>query len=473
MPAVTGTEQHPAAHPTGLPEPPPPVQWWTRLRMDLSPLRVSRDFRLLLGSGAITTLGSFVTYVAVPVQIKELTGSYVAVGLVAAAEFVPMLVFGLYGGALADAADRQRLAVLCEIGLLLTSAGLLVNSLVPQPALWPIYLMAAAMAALESLQRPSLDALLPRYVPHQMMPAAVALASMRWNLGAILGPALGGVIIVFGGVGTAYAFDVATFALSLLLLVRMRRSPAQPDARPPGLGSIAEGLRYALRRRDLLGTYLVDIVAMLFAMPMALYPFLADELRAPWSLGLLYSAGAVGSLLASVTSGWTAYVHRHGLAIALAAGAWGVAVAVAGLAITESRAALPVVLACFVAAGAADMVSGLFRKTVWNQSIPDELRGRLAGIELLSYSIGPMLGNTRAGLMGQLGGVRFAIGVGGVLCVAGVAVTAALMPSLRRYDARADEHVRAERQRREAAAAVPASSAAATSPADLEGLLRQ
>lgn len=425
---------------------------WSRLRMDLSPLRASRDFRLLLASGAITMLGSFVTYVAVPVQIKQLTGSYLAVGLVTAVEFIPMVLFGLYGGALADAVDRRRMVVLCELGMLLASAGLLVNALLPTPALWPLYVIAAVVATLDSLQRPSLDGLVPRYVPHQMLTAASALSAFRWNLGEILGPVLGGLIIVAGGVAWAYAVDVATFGLSLLLLVRIRRSPAPPDASRPGLRSIVEGLRYAAGRNDLLGTYLVDIVAMLLAMPMALYPFLADELAAPWSLGLLYSAGAVGSLLASATSGWTSHVHRHGIGIVLAAGIWGTAVGLAGLAIGTGTAALPIVLLCLTVAGAADMISGIFRETVWNQSIPDHLRGRLAGIELLSYSTGPMLGNARAGLMAHIGGLRFAIGVGGLMCVGAVALTAALMPSFRRYDARTDEHVRAERERRSASA---------------------
>jgi MFS family permease len=420
--------------------------------MDLSPLRASRDFRLLLASGAITMLGSFVTYVAVPVQIKQLTGSYLAVGLVTAVEFIPMVFFGLYGGALADAVDRKRMVVFCELGMLLASAGLLVNALLPEPALWPIYLIAALVATLDSLQRPSLEGLLPRYVPHHMITAASALSAFRWSLGGILGPLLGGLIVVAGGVASAYAVDIVTFGISLLLLVRMRRSPAPPDASAPGFRSIAEGLRYAAGRHDLLGTYLVDIVAMLLAMPVALYPFLADELDAPWSLGLLYSAGAVGSLMASATSGWTSHVHRHGMAVVLAAGTWGGAVALAGLAISAKSGALVIVLACLTVAGAADMISGIFRDTVWNQSIPDHLRGRLAGIELLSYSTGPMLGNARAGLMAQLGGVRFAVGAGGLLCVGAVALTAALMPSFRRYDARTDEHVLTERERRTASA---------------------
>jgi MFS family permease len=453
---VSADDSHPAAHPTGLPEPPPSgttAGMWSRMRVDISPLRASRDFRLLLSAGAITMLGSYVTYVAVPVQIKELTGSYLAVGLVAAVEFVPMVIFGLYGGALADAVDRKRMVVLCELGMLVASAGLLVNALLPKPALWPLYVIAAVVATLDSMQRPSLDGLMPRYVPHRMLTAASALSALRWSLGEVLGPVLGGLIIVAGGVAWAYAVDVATFGLSFLLLVRMRRSPAPSEAASPGLRSILEGLRYAAGRKDLLGTYLVDIVAMLLAMPVALYPFLADELDAPWALGLLYSSGAVGSLIASGTSGWTSHVHRHGIAITLAAGTWGAAIGLAGLALGMGASALPVVLVCLTVAGAADMISGVFRDTVWNQSIPDHLRGRLAGIELLSYSTGPMLGNARAGLMAQLAGTRFSIGVGGLLCVGAVTLTAALAPTFRRYDARTDEHVLAEQARRAAASA--------------------
>lgn len=466
MSVVTDEQQpgrdHQAAHPTGLPgdapaDADPPASRWSRLRLDITPLRASRDFRLLLSSGTITMIGSFVTYVAVPVQVKQLTGSYLAVGLVSAAEFLPMVIFGLYGGALADAVDRRRMVVWCEAGLLLTSVALLVNAMLPEPQVWPLYLIGAAVAALDSLQRPSLDALVPRYVPHQMMPAAAALGSVRWNVGAIIGPALGGLIVATGGVGSAYALDVVTFGLSLLLLVRMRRTPASHDATPAGLRSIVEGVRYALRRRDLVGTYVVDMVAMVFAMPMALYPFLAEDLHAPWALGLLYSAGAVGSLLASLTSGWTSHVHRHGWAIVLAAAGWGAAVGLAGLLVgldpVSGPLALVLVLLCLTVAGAADMISGLFRSTIWNQSIPDGLRGRLAGIELLSYASGPMLGNARAGLMAQLAGVRFAIGAGGLLCVAAVALTATVLPTFRRYDARTDEHVLAERERRETAAA--------------------
>jgi MFS family permease len=287
--------------------------------------------------------------------------------------------------------------------------------------------------------------MVPRVVRHDRLPAASVLLGFKWNFGAIAGPALGGLIATSAGVAAAYAVDFATFLVSLLLLRRMRAAPPREDAAPASLSSILEGARYALRRPDLTGTYLVDIAAMIFAMATALFPFIADEFHAEESLGLLYSAGAVGALAASLTSGWTRRVHRHGLAVIIAALGWGAAVA-----LTAVAPSIAVVLVCIAVAGAADMISGIFRMTIWNQTIPDEYRGRLAGIELLSYSTGPMLGNARAGLMAQLGGLRFSLGAGGLLCVGAVAALAALLPGFRDYDARTDEHALAERTRREA-----------------------
>lgn len=423
------------------------------VRMDLTPLRASRNFRLVFSASLVSMFGSFVTMVAAPLQLKELTGSYVAVGLVGAVEFVPLVVFGLWGGAVADALDRHRVVIVAELVQLLLSAALAVNALFPAPQIWPIYAAAAGSAAATAVQRPSLDAFVPRLVPYSQQPAANALTSLQYDAGAVIAPALGGVLAA-ASLPAAYGVDVATFVVSATLLLRIR-PPATATARVRiNLAAIGEGIRYAVRRRDLLGTYLIDIVAMSFAMPQALFPFLADELHQPQALGLLYSAGAVGGVLAALTSGWTARVHRHGLAIVLAAMGWGAGMALAGV-----SGGLLAVLACLAVAGAADTISGVFRSTVWNQTIPDELRGRLAGIELLSYSSGPTIGNARAGLMARLGGVRFSIGVGGLLCIGAVGVVAALLPSFVRYDARTDVHAVRERERRAAeaqAAAHPA-----------------
>jgi MFS family permease len=411
--------------------------WTAGWRLDLTPLRASRQFRLLTFSGTITYLGNYFTYVALLLQVKQLTGSALAVGGVGLAELLPTIVFGLWGGAIADAFDRRRVVVLCESALALVSTGLLVNSLLSHPQVWAIYLGVACYAALDGVQRPSLDAIVPRVVAYDQLPAASAISSLRFNAGAIVGPSIGGVVASYVSPSCNYAVDLGTYVLSLALLVRLRPVPAGEHAEKPSLGSVLAGLRYAAHRPELLGTYAIDMAAMAFAMPIALFPFLATRLHAPWSLGLLYAAASVGSVLASLFSGWTARVHRHGLAICAAAATWGAAIACTAL--TRSVA---VVLAALVVAGMADMVSGQFRAVVWNQTIPSALRGRLAGVELLSYSIGPSVGQFRAGVMAAAGGVGFALGVGGLLCVGSVGLLTLLLPGLRRYDVRTNEHAR-------------------------------
>jgi MFS family permease len=417
------------------------------LSIDLSPLRDSRDYRLLFASGVITMFGTFISMVTVPYQMKELTGSYLAVGLVSLAEFVPMVVCGLWGGAIADALDRRKIIVLSELGLLVTSAVLTVNALLPHPQVWVLYAVGALSTGLACLQRPSMEAVFQQVVKHEQQGAAAVLTSLRWNFGAIVAPAVGGLLVTSAGSAAAYAVDTVTFVLSLALLWRIRSLPPAEDAAPASLSSLVEGVRYATGRSDLMGTYLVDIAAMVFAMGTALFPFLADELRAPQALGLLYSAAAVGALIASLTGGWTARVQRQGLGVIVAAAVWGVAVALSGLAPN-----VWLVFVCIALAGAADMVSGIFRMTMWNQTIPRELRGRLAGIELLSYASGPMLGNARASLMANVGGTRFSLSAGGLLCVGAVLALGAALPGFRRYDARTNEHALAEKARGETAA---------------------
>ncbi|HEX7746752.1 MAG TPA: MFS transporter [Micromonosporaceae bacterium] len=247
-------------------------------------------------------------------------------------------------------------------------------------------------------------------------------------------------------------------AISLACLALVKAVPPPPAADRPSLRSVVDGLRYARSRPELMGTYLVDINAMFFGMPQALYPFMAERLGGPSVLGLLYAAPAVGSLAATLGSGWTARVYRHGLMVVLAAGGWGVAIVGFGLA-----GSLWLALLFLALAGAADMISGLFRSIIWNETIPDHLRGRLAGIEMLSYSTGPLLGQLRSGLAARWVGIGGSIISGGVLCVLGTAALAAALPSFLRYDGREGQaRKRAEDQ---AWAARAAPSPAAPSPA--------
>jgi MFS family permease len=399
--------------------------------MDIGPLRRHRDFRLLFFGQLVTFLGSMLTYVAIPYQVYALTGSSLTVGLLSLAELVPVLALGLVGGALADVIDRRRLVLVTELAFMGMSGALAWNSTLTQPSVALIFVIAVVSAGCWSLQRPALDALLPRLVEREELTAAGALTTFRMTIGMLGGPALGGVLIAAVGLAATYAIDVATFAASLALLAAMRAVPPPADAERVSLTAIADGLRYALGRPELLGTYAVDMAAMFFAMPQALFPQIAQGYGGAGVLGLLYSAPAAGALLASVTSGWAAHVHRHGRAVVLAAGAWGLGTIAFGLV-----HALWVVLASLALAGGADAVSGIFRSRIWNETIPDELRGRLAGIELISFSSGPMLGNVRAGAVASLTNVRFSIVSGGVLCVLGAGACALLLPAFWRYDPR-------------------------------------
>jgi len=415
-----------------------------RLRIDTTPLKSSRDFRLLWFGGSVSFIGSMVTYVALPYQVAEITGSYVAVGVLGVVELLPLIVFGLYGGALADAVDRRRLVLVTEICFTAVSALLVVNAVLAHPMVWLLYVASFVYAILDGLQRPSLDALIPRIVPPDQLAAAGAMNTLRMNIGTIAGPALGGVIIAILGVGAAYALDVISYAASLVALALMRAVPPPVGGVKPSLRGIQEGLQYAVSRKDLLGTYAVDLVAMTFAFPYALFPFVAQHFNAPWSLGLLYSAPYVGSMAATLTSGWSSRVHHHGRYIAVAAAAWGLAIALFGLAPT-----LPLALFFLALAGAADMISGLFRGLMWNLTIPDELRGRMAGIELLSYSVGPSLGQVRASFGAQLTSLQTSIYVGGFFTVIAVGAVTLMLPGLWRFDDRTDENAVRQRRLRE------------------------
>ena len=460
------------------------------LRMDLSPLRGTADFRWLLCSRTVTLLGTEASEVALLVQAKQLTGSALAVGLLGVAELVPLVVFGLYGGVLADRLDRSRMLRWGEAGLGALAALLLVNALLTHPAVWPLYVLAAAMTTLTALQRPSFDAAVPRTVSRDQLSAAAALLGVSGNASLLIGTAVGGALAAGPGPQLVYAIDVLSFGVSFIVLRRLgpllpatrgetgppvpvaggqldpllpatARKPGpeplaaagEPDPEPlatagkadplppaapgepepaRGLRGVAAGLNYARQRPELLGSYLVDLAAMTLAYPTALFPFLAAQLHAPWAVGLMFAAPSAGALAASALSGWTGRVHRHGLAIALSAAGWGLAITAFGFAPDLAAA-----LACLLAAGAADMISGIFRGTLWNQTIPDGLRGRLAGVEMLSYSIGPSAGQLRAGGVASLTSPRVAAWSGGLLCAGAVGVVCLALPGFTRYSSRA------------------------------------
>ena len=414
-----------------------------KIAMDISPLRKYPDFRRLWTSGLISYFGSMITYVALPFQIKELTNSYIAVGLIGAVELVPLIIFGLYGGVLADKVDRRKMILYTEIALALMTFSLFINSQLDNPSLIWIYVVAGTFAALDGLQRPSADAILPRLVGHDDLPAASALMSLRWQTGVIAGPALAGILLATAGTGTAYLVDVVTFVISILFILRVKSVKPFEKNLAPTISAMREGIKYAASRKDLMGTYLVDLAAMFFAMPTALFPFWADQLDAEWALGLFYAAGTIGSVIVTLTSGWIKNYHHHGRAVFLAAIGWGAAITLAGT--TDS---LFLIIFFLALAGASDMVSALFRGAIWNQSIPDELRGRLAGIELLSYSVGPLGGQMRAGTFAAVTNLKTSVISGGLLCIGFVSIAAAALPKFRNYDARTNEFAVEQRKLR-------------------------
>jgi MFS family permease len=411
--------------------------------IDLSPLKKYPDFRNLWAAGLISYLGSMITYVAIPFQIKELTNSYLAVGIVGVIELVPLIIFGLYGGVLADSVNRKKMVWATEAGAMLLVVLLLANSMLWEPQVWVIYIAAGLFAVVDGLQRPSADAMLPRLVGHHDLPAASALMSLRRQLGLIVGPTMGGIIFSTFSISAGFAIDIATYVVALVFLARVRSMPSSKEAKKPSLAALLDGVKYAFSRQDLLGTYIIDLAAMTLAMPMALYPFWADQLNAPWALGMFYSAITVGAVLITVTSGWTTRYRFHGRAVILAAIGWGLAIAVAGL-----STSLVLVLLFLTIAGAFDMISALFRANMWNQTIPDHFRGRLAGIELLSYSVGPLAGQLRAATIASATSLSFSVTSGGVLCAIVVAFLAFFLPKMWKYDVETNEFAVRERQNR-------------------------
>lgn len=427
-------QPHSPAHLTPDPGPEPSLNTASgvlgNFAIDFAPLQISRDYRLLFISQTISYFGSMMSFVVLPWQMYQLTHSSLSVGLLGAAEFIPTITMAFVGGALADYVDRRRMVLTSESLMAASSVLLVLNSLLPHPHVWLLFLCAIAFAGLNGLKRPSLEALTPKLVPAEMMTAVSALRSTGGTLGGVLGPALGGMMAATLGPAQAYSANFLTFAISLVALWLMRATPPLVNADRPSLHSLMEGLRYARSRPELLGTYFIDINAMFFGMPMALFPAIATRFGGA-SVGLLYAAPSAGAFIASVASGWSSRIHRHGLAVTIAAGVWGLAIIAFGL--TNH---LWLALFWLAVAGGSDMVSGLFRTTIWNQTIPDYLRGRLAGIEMVSYMSGPMLGNAEAGIVASLFSIRTSVISGGILCVLGTALLAAIFPAFVRYDGR-------------------------------------
>ena len=401
--------------------------------LDLTPLRVSPAYRRLVAGDAVSVIGTQVTVVAVPIQVYEQTRSAAAVGLVGLAGLLPLVVFGLYGGAVADAVDRRRLVLLTTLGQLLLSTVLVVQAVTDLGSTALLYAVVAGQAGLFAVDSPARQAFVPRLLPVELLPAANAVKQVEFNLGVTLGPLLAGLLVARFGYTSAYLLDAVSFAAVLLAVSGLPSMPPEGGGRRAGTASVLEGLAFLRTQPVLLMTFVVDIVAMVFAMPRALFPALADEVfgGGPQTAGALYSALAAGALLGAVFGGWLGRVHRQGLAVLVAIVGWGVAIVCFGL-----TSSLWLALVFLAAAGAADMVSAVFRTASLQAAAPDEMRGRLGGVFIVVVAGGPRLGDARAGGGAELVGLQGSVVAGGLAVVGLTAAIGAAVPRFRRYDVR-------------------------------------
>ena len=407
------------------------------LLVDLGPLRHGRDFRLLFTGQLVSTLGTQLTAVAVPYQVFRITHSSLDVGLVSTAQLIPLVTFSMIGGVMADAHDRRRLLMITELLMAVASTGLAFNGGARHPALWPLYALTAVQGGLAGFDRPAFNAAIPRLVPTSDLAAAYALWQVQYQIGIVVGPSIAGVILASGGVSTVYWIDVATFVVSFVSVTAQRaQPPATVSDRPSVWRSAAEGLSYIRGRQVIQGVYLLDIDAMVFGMPRALFPALGLELfhGGARAVGFLYAAPGVGALVGALTTGWVKSVRRQGRAVIVAVALWGAAIAVFGLVHI-----LWVALVLLAVAGWADVLSAVFRSTILQTAIPDHLRGRMSAIQIAVVQGGPRLGDLEAGGVAQGFGSSFSVVSGGVACVIGAFLLAGALPGFRQQEAPSTE----------------------------------
>ena len=400
-----------------------------RAAIDLEPLRHT-DFRRLWLGNSLGFVGFQLTAVAVPVQVYELTGSSFWVGMLGLVGLVPLVLFGLWGGAVADAVDRRLLLLGSSLLLWACTGGLLAAALGGVASLPLLLGLVAVQAAGFAVASSTRGAIVPRVLPLPLVPAANTLSFTASNVGMVLGPLLAGLILVRWSFAAAYAVDLAVFTLALYAAVRLPPLPPTGPTTAPGLRSVVDGLAFIVTRPVLLLSFAVDIVAMVLAMPRALFPETAAAYGGPGAAGWLYAAIAIGAVVAGLSSGWIGRVGRQGVALVVAVMAWGLAVAAAGLV-----PALWLTVVLLAVAGAADLVSAVYRQSILQTYAPDEMRGRMQGVFIVVVAGGPRLGDLRAGAAAAAFGVT-AAWVGGALLAVVLVSFALLVPALRRYDVR-------------------------------------
>jgi len=410
-----------------------------RLLIDLTPLRRSRDFRRLVAGELVSVLGNQLTTVAIPYQVYQLTRSSLDVGLVSVTQLVPLIAGSLLGGSVVDAMDRRRLLMAAQVLMAACSAGLAVNAdLAPsRPALWPLFVLPALAAGFSGLDSAGRNAIVPNMVRRSEVSTANAIFQALFQFGLVAGPALAGLLLAGAGVRFVYWMDVASFGVALLAVSLISPQPPGEGAHRPGLRSILEGLTFVRGRQAIQGAYLIDINAMVFGMPRALFPALATSVfgGGASTLGFLYAAPGAGALAGALTTGWVSRIQRQGLAVIVAVIAWGAAVAAFGLV-----SWLPLALVLLALAGCADVISAVFRSTIIQLAVPDALRGRLAGLQIAVVTGGPRVGDLEAGAVASGFGNTVSVVSGGLACIAGALVLARVLPGFRRQRMEPGQH---------------------------------
>jgi len=402
-----------------------------RVVIDISPLREFRDYRLLWLGQTVNVIGAQITRVALPYQVYVLTHSTLAVAGLSTVQLVPLLLFSLGGGSLADAFDRRRLLLVTEIGLALTSGALALTSLQPDPPLVVLFVVAFIAASFSAIDGPTRSSAITRLVPPNRLPAAIALGQLSFNAGSVIGPAIGGLVLATLGPSGAYGLDVVTFGVFIVALASLGPIPPAVAGARPGLAAIAEGLRFVRNRRVILSTFAIDLNAMIFGMPQALFPALALDVfhAGPVGVGLLNAAPGVGAVIGAAISGVATRIRQVGRGIIVAVIVWGVAIVLFGL----STFFFPLALVFLTIAGAADVFSAVLRSSVVQLAAPDELRGRVSAIHLLVVISGPRAGDIESAAVASVIGAQLSAISGGVLCLLGVLVVARWFPELDRH----------------------------------------
>jgi MFS family permease len=423
---------------TGTDEPERPGTWRQRVRgiaVDTSPLRESPEYRRLYFGECVSTIGTQMTAVAVPIQVFGITDSSLHVGLLGLASLVPLIVFGLIGGSIADSMDRRRLLLITGVLLAVVSFLLFLQAALDLRSVGLLYALVFLQSALFAVDSPARRAVIPRLLTPRQIPAATALTQVLWSFATIVGPLIAGAIVGTLGLEWAYGIDALSFAASLYAVVSLRAVPPEGGGTAAGVGSVMEGLRYLRTQPVLLMTFVIDIVAMVFGMPRALFPELASQRYhgGEGTASVLYAAIAAGALLGALFSGRSSRVRKQGMAVLVAVFCWGLAIVGFGYA-----NALWLAVVMLALAGAADMVSAVFRNSILQVATPDAMRGRLSGVFIAVVAGGPRLGDVEAGTVADLTSLRFAVVSGGVACVVGVVLLGLLVPSFRRYEATLD-----------------------------------